>query len=109
MGFHKQNVDLKFPFKYICHRHICPLKLVPLYVCGGQEDVRGVNKGGNGGNIFLLATSTVRPFKQAGGKVAISFEHPDRKTFGDEDVQESSSSLIYIKKSFPTKKAVEDI
>ena len=46
---------------------------------------------------------------QAGGKVAISFEHPDRKTFGDEDVQESSSSLIYIKKSFPTKKAVEDI
>ena len=32
----------------------------------GQEDVRGVNMGGNGGNIFLLATSTVRPFKQEG-------------------------------------------
>ena len=105
MGFHKQNVDLIFPVKYICHRHICPLKLVPLYVCGGQEDVRGVNMGGNGGNIFLLATSTVRPFKQE-GRVVISFEHPDRKTFGDEYVQES---LIYIKKSFPTKKAVEDI
>ena len=39
----------------------------PFCVCGGQEDVWGVDMRGNGGNIFLLATSMVRPFKQEGG------------------------------------------
>ena len=90
-------------------RNICPLKLVPLYVCGVRKTY-GVPIWEEMGKYISAATSTRHinghTIQAGGGRVNIV------KLISEAKMSKKAcqvSSLMYEKKSFPKKKAMEDI